>query len=627
MACVITKDELNNKSISNKREGLPMLWTLEEERLEDDYQASLIQHLLANKPHWKLMHMEEWTVPIITYRVDVTSATKSRLDILKKMVMTLAKSKLKIKPADMHQFLHVDDLFVQDVVQQMLNVHVLKETTIGELSLTPLGEEQLAAGTVLSSPILESFYFHHDSLQGGLLPEDPNNPWLKEHWDLPPYRYQTEELNLDNKILDSVGLREFLSDTKQQFEVGGKEKIISSIEPLTQSDRSSAKMVEYHLYDMLNDELFCKVWNGATSQWDIELEENIMMHEKEQWREQHTSELTPYLTKRYEQLKQGFKILEQQKTLHSKNTDLSILRGIEIRRMFLNSFSDTKHKMLMISPWISEQVMDYEMFELLQNFASAGKTLYIAWGIAKHPQAEGRAPATELLDRLRAIRHADGTQAVFVRWFGNQHNKEIVIDQSKLLLGSFNWLSYRGDYNLRNESVIMTPDATAIAETTQHIEEKFIEALEKELSTLLPSELYGTDSLFEFDRAATLDWMKELIVLDSAFEKRKQLSDRLYRAVRDHGSSTLAHELALLWLTYQKEDFGAIHYLAYLLQHQETQRAYAYYKHALRLVPHSTIWQTHDDLSPYQEWFDSFEISELTSTVASKKTRTRKRKK
>jgi hypothetical protein len=45
----------------------------------------------------------------------------------------------------------------------------------------------------------------------------------------------------------------------------------------------------------------------------------------------------------------------------------------------------------------------------------------------------------------------------------------------------------------------MTPDATAIAETTQHIEEKFIEVLEKKLSTLLPSELYGTDSLFESD--------------------------------------------------------------------------------------------------------------------------------
>lgn len=199
-------------------------------------------------------------------------------------------------------------------------------------------------------------------------------------------------------------------------------------------------------------------------------------------------------------------------------------------------------------------------------------------------------------------------------------------EQLNLLLGPFNCLSYRGDYNLRNESVIMTPDATAIAETTQHIVEKFIEVLEKKLSTLLPSELYGTDSLFESDRAATFDWMKELIVLDSAFKKRKQLSDRLYRAFRDHDSSTLAHEPALLWLTYQKENFCAIHYLSYLLQQQETQRADAYYKHALRLVPHSTIWQTHDDLFPYKEWFDSFEISESTLTVASKKTRTRKRK-
>lgn len=602
-----------------------MLWTLEVERLEEDLNEFLAQQLLENKPNLKLLHIQEWKVPIITYQVNVTSATKSRLDVLKKMIMILAQSKSDIQRKDIHQFLHVDDLFIQDIVEQMLNVNLLTELTTGELRLTRLGEEQLLAGTVLSAPEQEQFYFHHDTLGGTLLPDDPKNNWIKPEWDLTPYRYQDQELSLADKVLDSEGLREFLSETKQIFEVGGKEKIISSIDPLEQVNRKYAKVAEYHFYDILNDELFCKVWNGATSQWDNELEEDIEQNEKDQWREQYEIELAPHLTKRYEQLKKGLSVLEEQQTLSSKQTDLAVLRGSDIRKTFLGSFKETKEKMLMISPWISEQVIDRDMFNVLQTFAASGKTLYIAWGIAKRPELEDRAPAENLLDRLRSIRHDDGTPAVFVRWFGNQHNKEIVMDRSKLLLGSFNWLSYRGDYNLRNESVIMTPDKQVISETIEHIESKFITALEEELMNLLAVNEQHDLSSPEFDRIQVLNWMKELIILDSAFEKRKRLSNQLYQAVLEHGDLRLVHELAQLWLTYRKEDFGALNYLASLLDRQDMDRAHTYYSYALRMIPHSTIWQTHDSLSDHREWFDSFELPKETSTKPSKKKPKRKK--
>lgn len=602
-----------------------MLWTLEVERLEDDLTESLSQQLLENKPNLKLLHIQEWKVPIITYQVNVTSATKSKLDVLKKMIMILAQSKSGIRRKNVHHFLHVDDLFIQDIVEQMLSVNLLTELTTGELRLTQLGEEQLLAGTVLSAPETERFYFHHDTLNGSLLPDDPKNTWIQSEWDLASFRYQDEELTLKDKVLDSVGLREFLSETKQIFEVGGKEKIISSIDPLEPVTRKYAKIAEYHIYDILKDELFCRVWNGATSQWDHELEETIERNEKEQWREQYTIELAPHLTKRYEQLKTELSILEEQKVLSSKQTDLTVLRGIDIRKKFLNSFTETKEKMLMVSPWISEHVIDQEMFNVLQTFASAGKTLYIAWGIAKRPELEDRAPAMDLLERLRAIRHDDGTPAIFVRWFGNQHNKEIVIDRSKLLLGSFNWLSYRGDYNLRNESVIVTPDQPVISETIEHIESKFLTALKQEFLDLLPSKGPEATSPFEFDRTRLLNWMKELILLDSSFEERKSLSDQLHQTVLTFGDLRLAHELAQLWLTYRKEDFGAIDYLAALLDRQDMDRAHTYYTYALRMIPDCIIWQTHDSLSIYREWFDSFELPKETIKKPSKKKSKRKK--
>lgn len=593
-----------------------MLWTLETEQTEDELQQTTIQNLLEKKPHWRLLQVTEWQLPIITYETKVTSATKTRLDVLKKMIMKLVQRWENMTTFNLVEFLHVDEVFIQDVVRQMLNVHVLEEARDGSLSLTSLGEKQLAAGTVLSSPRTEHFSFHHNALQGEVLPDDTGNRWIKDDWLLPGYRYQSTELSLENLVLDSTGLREFLNETKQVFEVGGKEKIISSIEPLTPKDRQYAKVLECHLYDVLTDQVFCQVWNGAISKWDEDLQTEITQHEEDSWRDNYEIELAPHLTKRYQQLKQDFALLEKQTTSNKKQTKLSVLRGIDIRNSFLNSFKETKRKMLMVSPWISENVVDGQMFSVLRQFAEAGNTLYIAWGIAKRREWEDRAPDQDLLDQLQAITHPDGTPAVFVRWFGNQHNKEIVIDQTTLLLGSFNWLSYRGDYNLRNESVIVTPDPVVIKETTEHIEEKFLTALEQDLRQLLLSN-QSHNTAVGFDRTAVLHWLKEIALLDSFFEKRKDLISVLQDAIREEKNEQLLYDVNLFLMTYGLEEFGAIEYLTALLAEEDKTRAVAYYRHALKSLPLSHLWHTHEALADYTEWFDSFE--EIRKKEQSKK--------
>lgn len=593
-----------------------MLWTLETEQTEDELQQATIQQLLEKKPHWRLLKVTEWQLPIIIYETKVTSATKTRLDVLKKMIMKLVQRWENVTAFNLVEFLHVDEVFIEDVVRQMLNVHVLEEARDGSLSLTSLGEQQLAAGTVLSSPRAEHFSFHHNALQGEVLPDDPANRWIKDDWLLPSYRYQPDELSLENLVLDSTGLREFLRETKQVFEVGGKEKIISSIEPLTRKDRQYAKVLECHLYDVLTDQVFCQVWNGAISQWDEDLQNEITEHEEDSWRDTYEIELAPHLTKRYQQLKQDFALLEKQTTSNKKQTKLSVLRGIDIRKSFLNSFKETKRKMLMVSPWISENVVDGQMFSVLRQFAEAGNTLYIAWGIAKRREGEDRAPDQDLIDRLQAITHPDGTPAVFIRWFGNQHNKEIVIDQATLLLGSFNWLSYRGDYNLRNESVIVTPDPVVIKETTEHIEKKFLTALEQDLQQLLHSnQLQNTPA--RFNRTAVLHWLKEIALLDSFFEKRKHLINVLQDAIRAEENEQLLYDVHVFLITYGLEEFGAIEYLTTLLAEEDTTRAVAYYRKALKSLPLSHLWHTHEALADHTEWLDSFE--EIRKQAQSKK--------
>jgi hypothetical protein len=73
------------------------------------------------------------------------------------------------------------------------------------------------------------------------------------------------------------------------------------------------------------------------------------------------------------------------------------------------------------------------------------------------------------------------------------------------------------------------------------------------------------------------NWMKELIMLDSSLEKRKQLSDQLMEQLRNNGQTELIHELASLWARYDVEDFGVRSYLSELLDEKKFDLAKEYY--------------------------------------------------
>ena len=105
-------------------------------------------------------------------------------------------------------------------------------------------------------------------------------------------------------------------------------------------------------------------------------------------------------------------------------------------------------------------------------------------------------------------------------------------------------MSYRGDYNLHNESVIVTQDSVVIKETTEHIEEKFLTALEQDLQQLLRSnQLQHTP--IGFDRTAVLHWVKEIALLDSFFEKQKHLISVFQDAIRAEENEKLLDDMHL----------------------------------------------------------------------------------
>ncbi|MEB9525829.1 hypothetical protein P4L13_19425 [Bacillus anthracis] len=571
-----------------------MLWKLWDKYSKDEFQERMLQQAIQDKEYLQILESKEWKIPLHSYYIDLTTATKMKIDILKKMIMhTMLNMEINTK-LQLSKFLHVDALFINDIVKEMKDTGVI-EMKKGVYHLTKNGIDQYKAGMILSKPIQEKFPFTYSAFNQEVVLTEKTNVLVKDNWEIDTYRYKPESESLKGKLLDEALLRQFIKQSGREFERGGNEKIISKIEPIEldgEEYTKYAKCIEYQLYDMLDDKVYARVWNGALGRWDERFEEEINKLESEQLKVQYDEAIIQNFPERYEYLRNTWKTTNKK----GKKKVLHILRGKDIRDKFLNSFTETKRKMLMVSPWISNHVVDREMLERLQKFAKQNKTLYISWGIAKNRNNEDRLPSVELLEQLRGIKHADGTQAVFVRWFGNQHNKEIVVDSKYHLLGSFNWLSYRGDYDIRHESVVMVNDEKVITDTTAYIEEKFITALEKELNDFLLMRYSNVEEV------QMLNWMKELVLLDSSFEKRKQLSDRFVTFLRENQKEEVLHEIACLWARYNVEDFGARSYLSELLKQEKLEIAKEYVSLCLKSIPTSVIWDRSPELKDYKDW-------------------------
>ena len=136
------------------------------------------------------------------------------------------------------------------------------------------------------------------------------NVLVQENWEIDTYRYEPESESLEGKVFDEALLRQFIKQSGREFERGGNEKIISKIEPTKLEDRQYvkyAKCIEYQLYDMLDDKVYARVWNGALGRWDERFEEEINKFESEQWKVQYDEAIIQNFSERYEYLREMWK--------------------------------------------------------------------------------------------------------------------------------------------------------------------------------------------------------------------------------------------------------------------------------------------------------------------------------
>ncbi|MGL4772193.1 MAG: phospholipase D-like domain-containing protein [Clostridium sp.] len=135
------------------------------------------------------------------------------------------------------------------------------------------------------------------------------------------------------------------------------------------------------------------------------------------------------------------------------------LMNSEIKRKFIETFSIAEKEIDIISPWVSNWIFNEK--EIMNGFKKAlsrGVNIKIIYGIGNEPNKEDckrNFYTDENVNKLSKMFSSYKGKLIFKK--GNTHEKILICDDAYYLIGSYNLLSFKGDYtgnDIRNE--IMT---------------------------------------------------------------------------------------------------------------------------------------------------------------------------
>lgn len=126
-------------------------------------------------------------------------------------------------------------------------------------------------------------------------------------------------------------------------------------------------------------------------------------------------------------------------------------------------------RVLIICPWITDQVVDRPALASIEKLLKKGVRLYIGYGI---DDDEGK-KRKKIPDGL--LKFAAEYENFQLRDFGDTHEKVLIKDDEFVAEGSYNWLSYRGDPDrkLRRERSLKVTDPAYVEKEFALFEARF----------------------------------------------------------------------------------------------------------------------------------------------------------
>ncbi|WP_158815381.1 hypothetical protein [Methylocapsa sp. S129] len=107
-------------------------------------------------------------------------------------------------------------------------------------------------------------------------------------------------------------------------------------------------------------------------------------------------------------------------------------------RLLEMAFETAINRVILISPWVTDAVVDVAFIKRLRMCLQRGVVVYIGYGIGGPDERE-----TDALRELQKIAKAD--ERLTLLKLGDTHAKVLIKDTDWFVTTSFNWLSFKGD--------------------------------------------------------------------------------------------------------------------------------------------------------------------------------------
>jgi len=152
----------------------------------------------------------------------------------------------------------------------------------------------------------------------------------------------------------------------------------------------------------------------------------------------------------------------------------TFLRTEEHRAVLERALKEAREEVIIISPWLNRRTCDDDLCDLFAAAIKRNVRVRIGYGITERAgdadAGRNRANAQKVIRALKAAvsREAKPAQVALldIQRTSDTHQKILVCDRTFGVLGSFNWLSYRGELDsaYRRETSIVLRELTGVEE-------------------------------------------------------------------------------------------------------------------------------------------------------------------
>lgn len=460
--------------------------------IDSQLEAS-VHHLEKESPSISVLAAHQFSYSLIQAPIEVTVTTPQPLNILEEFIL---RAGLELTPSpngdELATVLGLDGSFIRTTITNLKKLNILKSDPSEPIQLTPQGKAFYEQKPLSKLPEIKQLYVVADPLRKGFLFQSAKALGIasSKNQELP----QLEDLMgwkksfTDFSALSLEEVQEGLSASDLGLHSPEEGKKLNSFQ-LIGSPQSLSQVVSlFVIFDTLENQirlelrqgkqilptaselLNCKQAEGVIQLQDLcqLTDEEIRLQCQEIFDHKNTE-----VEERIEKIRQQAKPFTKQETEESVTGTAIQLRDREISQAFTEILNSAQYQVILYSPWINQAVVNEDFLTLLQELANRGVWILIGYGIARRQEDEDRPIPLEVKEKLQKIKTSQGFSAVQVCWLGNSHAKEIIVDQKVHLCGSHNWLSYRGDYLPRGESVYQVTIPEQVNEAYQFLARRF----------------------------------------------------------------------------------------------------------------------------------------------------------